>query len=109
MSEPMRIQRALARAGIASRRGAEVLVDEGRVTVNGKQAQIGQSVDPTKDRIEVDGKPIASPSETKKVWIVLNKPAGTLTTKSDPGGRKTVFEYVEKIPGLTYVGRLDYM
>jgi 23S rRNA pseudouridine2605 synthase len=109
MTEPMRIQRALARAGVASRRGAEVLVEEGRVKVNGKPAQIGQSVDPLKDRIEVDGKPVNSPSDTRKVWIVLNKPAGTLTTKSDPGGRKTVFEYVEKIPGLTYVGRLDYM
>lgn len=85
------------------------MVEEGRVTVNGQPAQIGQSVDPSKDRIEVDGKPIATRSEKHNVWIVLNKPAGTLTTRSDPGGRKTVFDYVENVPGLTYVGRLDYM
>lgn len=105
----MRIQRALSRAGIASRRGAEVLVEEGRVKVNGRQAVTGQSVDPARDRIEVDGKLISTPEERKSVWIVLNKPPGTLTTRSDPGGRKTVFEYVENVPGLTYVGRLDYM
>jgi 23S rRNA pseudouridine2605 synthase len=83
--------------------------EEGRVKVNGVLAQIGQSVDPSYDKIEVDGKPIAKVSETKKVWIVLNKPPGVLTTKSDPGGRKTVFDYVENVPGLTYVGRLDFM
>jgi len=103
----MRIQRALARAGIASRRKAEELVEAGRVTVNGVVAVIGQSVDPSRDKILVDGRPIAAPSAP--VWIVLNKPAGMLTTKSDPAGRPTVFELVDAHPGLTYVGRLDYM
>lgn len=107
MSELMRIQRALARAGVASRRGAEELVAAGRVRINGETAKTGQSVDPDKDAITVDGKPLAAPSAY--YWIVLNKPAGVLTTKSDPRGRRTVFDLVPDKAGLTYVGRLDYM
>lgn len=107
MSELMRIQRALARAGVASRRGAEELVAAGRVTINGETAKTGQSVDPDKDEISVDGKPIVAPGAY--FWIVLNKPPGVLTTKADPKGRKTVFNLVPEKPGLTYVGRLDYM
>ena len=106
-SEPMRIQRALARAGIASRRKAEELIAAGHVSVNGERAQIGQIVDPSKDRIVVDGKPIGAPAKVE--WIVLNKPAGVMTTKSDPDGRRTVFDLLPEIAGLTYVGRLDYL
>ena len=107
MSEPMRIQRALARAGIASRRRAEELVIAGHVTVNGTVATVGQVVDPGTDRIEVDGRRVGAPAKT--VWLLLNKPAGVVTTARDPGGRKTVFELVDDQPGLTYVGRLDYL
>lgn len=107
MPGPMRIQRALARAGIASRRKAEDLVAAGRVRINGVVAQTGQSVDPNQDKITVDGKPVALPAAPG--WIVLNKPTGVLTTRSDPGGRRTVFELVDDLPGLAYVGRLDYM
>jgi 23S rRNA pseudouridine2605 synthase len=107
MAEPMRIQRALARAGIASRRRAEELVASGRVQVNGQVARTGQSVDPSRDEITVDGTRIAAPAAPR--WLVLHKPAGVLTSRGDPGGRKTVFDLVEPIPGLTYVGRLDYM
>src|SRR6476646_9010547 len=107
MPEPMRIQRALARAGVASRRKAEELVAAGRVTVNGTVAQTGQVVDPEKDKILVDGKPVSKPRPA--VWLMLNKPAGVMTTKSDPDGRRTVFDLVPNIPGLTYVGRLDYL
>jgi 23S rRNA pseudouridine2605 synthase len=106
--EAMRIHRALARAGVASRRKAEDLVAAGRVTVNGAVAKTGQSVDPSKDKIAVDGKLIKAAGPDAK-WIVLNKPAGVLTTASDPEGRKTVFDLVPPSPGLTYVGRLDYM
>jgi 23S rRNA pseudouridine2605 synthase len=102
----MRIQRALARAGVASRRHSEDLIRHGRVTVNGTVARIGQSVDVERDDIRVDGKPVKPPVET--VWLALHKPAGVMTTKTDPRGRKTVFDLVDDVPGLTYVGRLDY-
>lgn len=107
MPGSMRIQRALARAGIASRRRAEELVAAGRVRINGGVAQTGQSVDPEHDKITVDGKAVALPAAP--YWIVLNKPTGVLTTRSDPGRRRTVFDFVDDVPGLTYVGRLDYM
>lgn len=103
----MRIQRALARAGVASRRRSEELIAAGRVTVNGRVAQIGQSVDPDRDEIRVDGSAVSAPAES--VWLVLHKPAGVMTTRADPQGRKTVFDLVPDVPGLTYVGRLDYM
>ena len=103
----MRIQRALARAGIASRRKAEELVAAGRVRVNGEVARTGQSVEPGRDVITVDGKTVALPPAAK--WLVLHKPSGVLTTRSDPQGRQTVFDLIKDEPGLTYVGRLDYM
>jgi pseudouridine synthase len=107
MSGGMRIQRALARAGVASRRKAEDLVAAGRVRVNGAVAQIGQVVDPEHDRLTIDGREIAVvPREA--TWFALNKPAGTMSTRKDTRGRPTVFEYVPDVPGLTYVGRLDY-
>src|SRR3954464_5262829 len=108
MPGSMRIQRALARAGVASRRGAEELVAAGRVRINGTVAQTGQSVDPASDKITVDGKAVAAPAPVSH-WVVLNKPTGVLTTRADPGGRRTVFDLVDDVPGLTYVGRLDYM
>jgi pseudouridine synthase len=103
----MRIQRALARAGVASRRKSEELIAAGRVSVNGQVAQIGQVVEPERDTILVDGKPIAAPAA--EAWVVLNKPSGVICTRSDTRGRATVFELVPDIPGLTYVGRLDFL
>ena len=103
----MRLQRALARAGVASRRHAEKLIGAGRVTVNGAVAQLGQSVDISRDELRVDGRMVPAPEAT--VWLVLHKPANVMTTRADPRGRKTVFDLVDDVPGLTYVGRLDYM
>jgi 23S rRNA pseudouridine2605 synthase len=105
--ETMRIQRALARAGVASRRAAEDLVQAGRVTVNGTVAQIGQVVDPKRDEIRVDGTRLGRPVATQ--WFLLHKPTGVVTTRVDPAGRRTVFDLLPPTPGLTYVGRLDYL
>ncbi|HET7622061.1 MAG TPA: pseudouridine synthase [Gemmatimonadaceae bacterium] len=103
----MRIQRALARAGVASRRKAEELVAAGRVRINGAVATIGQVVEPERDTILVDGKRVSAPAAER--WVVLNKPSGFICTRSDTRGRRTVFELTPDIPGLTYVGRLDYL
>lgn len=103
----MRLQRALARAGVASRRSAEELISAGRVTVNGTVAQLGQVVDPDRDDIRVDGRKVRQPAAP--VWLLLHKPRGVMTTRADPEGRQTVFDLVKDVPGLTYVGRLDYL
>ncbi len=100
----MRLQRALARAGVASRRGAEVLIVAGRVRVNGTVAELGVRVDPTIDLITVGGRRV---KQTKVAWIALNKPAGYVVTRRDTEGRSTVFDLVPDLPGLAYVGRLD--
>ena len=106
MPATMRLHRALARAGLASRRRAEVLIGEGRVRVNGVIAHIGQGVDPSADLVEVDGRKV-NLGAVAPVWIVLHKPVGVMTTRSDPQGRRTVFSLVKDVPGLVYVGRLD--
>lgn len=100
----MRLQRALARAGITSRRRAELLIREGRVRVNGRRAVLGQSADPVADRITLDGRRIRL---AREAWIALHKPAGYVVSRRDGQRRPTVFELVPPIPALTYVGRLD--
>src|SRR5690349_11570207 len=102
----MRLQRALARAGVTSRRKAEDLIRAGRVRVNGVVAEIGSKVDPGKQRVTVDGKPLAAPAVA---WFALNKPLGYVVSRGDPEGRKTIFDLLPTVPGLTYVGRLDVM
>ncbi len=104
----MRVQRALARAGVASRREADRLVAAGRVAVNGAVAVTGQVVDPARDTITVDGRAVRV-ARTTTTWIVLHKPSGVMTTRVDPEGRPTVFDLVDPVPGLVYVGRLDFL
>ncbi len=105
MSE-MRLQRALARAGIASRRAAEELIRAGRVRVDGSVAELGSKVDPNRQRITVGGKPVQVVSRR---WLAFHKPLGVVTTASDEEGRRTVLEFIKDPAGLTYVGRLDVM
>ncbi|MDH3456512.1 MAG: rRNA pseudouridine synthase [Gemmatimonadota bacterium] len=102
----MRLQRALARAGIASRRRAEDLIRGGGVKVNGQVATIGATVDPDRDVIVVRGRRVKPVATT---WIALHKPVGYVVSRHDPRGRPTVFELVPEVAALTYVGRLDVM
>lgn len=106
----MRLQKFLARAGVASRRHAEELIAAGRVTVNGARVtEMGVKVNPAADAVAVDGAPVALPKEN--ATFLLHKPAGYVTTMSDPQGRPTVAELMADEllahPGLFPVGRLD--
>lgn len=105
---PMRLQKFLARAGAASRRGSEELMTSGRVSVNGiVVTELGAKVDPAADRVFVDD--IEVHLSDVPVYLALNKPAGVVTTMSDPHGRPTVADFVprDEVPGLFPVGRLD--
>ena len=103
--EGERLQKVLARAGIGSRRVSEGFIAEGRVTVNGEVAVLGRRVDPEKDRVMLDGVPVVV--DDNVVHWLLNKPAGCVTTASDPQGRPTVMGLVPDEPRVFPVGRLD--
>ena len=106
MSEGVRLQKYLSRAGRASRREAERLMEAGRVRVNGDVvSELGVRVVPGRDLVELDGQPVTVPPE---VWVAFHKPPGVLTTRSDPRGGKTVYDLLPgDLAGLRYVGRLD--
>jgi pseudouridine synthase len=102
-----RLHKVLAHAGVASRRAAERLIREHRVRVNGTLVvELGTQVDPTRDRIEVDGRPLAR-GETAHQYLALNKPLGVVSTAHDPEGRPTVVELVHARHRVYPVGRLD--
>ena len=106
---PVRIQKFLARAGVASRRGSEDLMTAGRVAVNGVTVtELGAKVDPSVDSVSVDGRVVTVAEQP--VYLALNKPCGVVTTMSDPQERTTVATLapVKQHPGLFPVGRLDY-
>ena len=104
----VRLQKFLASCGVASRRGAEEIIKQGRVWVNGeKVTQMGVSIDENYDEVKVDGDVVRA--ESKKMYIMLNKPVGFVTTVSDDKGRPTVLDLVSDISMRIYpVGRLDY-
>jgi 23S rRNA pseudouridine2605 synthase len=100
-----RLQKVLAQAGVASRRRCEELIVEGRVTVNGVPAVLGQRVVADEDEVEVDGALVALRADL--VHYLVNKPAGVVSTASDPQGRRTVVDLVPREPRVFPVGRLD--
>jgi 23S rRNA pseudouridine2605 synthase len=103
--EGERLQKVLARAGVGSRRANEMLIAEGRVTVNGEVAVLGRRVDPEHDRVALDGVPVVV--DATLVHWVLNKPAGFVTSAHDTHGRPTVLDLVPGEPRVFPVGRLD--
>lgn len=110
MPETVRVQKALADAGVASRRAADALVSAGRVTVNGEPAVTGQRVDPALDALAVDGRPIV-PSR-RRTYLVMNKPVGVTSTVSDRHAEETVIDLlpddIRRSGARLYpVGRLD--
>lgn len=106
-----RLQKILSEWGIASRRGAEAMISAGRVRCNGAVAQLGQKADPQIDTITVDGKVIQQRDRPKLVYLLLNKPAGVVSTCHDPQGRTTVIDLLPPElrtgQGIHPVGRLD--
>lgn len=101
-----RLQKLLSAAGVCSRRSAETYINEGRVTVNGVTAQLGDKADPDRDEICLDGKPIGGAEQ--HIYLMLNKPRGYVTTMKDEKGRKHVSELVADCGQRVYpVGRLD--
>jgi 23S rRNA pseudouridine2605 synthase len=101
-----RLQKILSRAGVASRRAAEALIAQGRVTVNGETVrEPGTRADTARDDVRVDGVRVRPPAEP--VYILLNKPRGVVTTRHDPEKRATVMDLVPAVAGLFPVGRLD--
>ena len=106
MPEKSRLQKILAASGAASRRKAEELIAAGRVTVNGKVAHLGDSAVPGRDKIALDGEPVEMAKE--KLYFVLHKPRGFVTTLHDERGRKCVAQLMEDVGTRVYpVGRLD--
>ena len=101
-----RIQKLISAAGLMSRRAAEEAITAGRVKVNGEKANLGDKADPALDRITVDGKEL--PREGEKLYLMLNKPRGYVTTLHDEKGRKNVTELLGELESRVYpVGRLD--
>lgn len=105
-SNRMRLQKFLSRAGVASRRHSETMIRAGRVRVNGAVVtEMGAKVDPSGDRVEVDGRAV---DLGERVWVLVHKPPGYVTTRDDPWGRPTVYSLLPAdYDGLFHVGRLD--
>jgi 23S rRNA pseudouridine2605 synthase len=105
VAEPQRLQKVMAAAGVASRRASEDLIAAGRVTINGEVAELGARCDPAVDVVELDGERINV--DPDRVYVMLNKPRGVVSTAEDPQGRQTVVELINLPQRLFPVGRLD--
>lgn len=106
-SEGIRLNKLIADSGIASRRKVDEMIIEGRVTVNGRTVTgLGLRIDPAKDKVAVDGEHLRT--SVKKLYILLNKPVGIITTVSDEKNRKTVIDLIKAGERVFPVGRLDY-
>ncbi len=107
----VRLQKILAQWGIASRREAEEMIRHSRVRINGVLAHLGQKVDPQKDAIAIDGKPVSEKQRPALIYLLLHKPVGVVSTCYDPHGRPTVLDLLPKElregSGIHPVGRLD--
>ncbi len=103
-----RIQKALAIAGVCSRRAAEEMIKSGRIQCNGRPVKLGDKVDMARDVLSVDGQKVFMPRKREKLYYVLHKPRGYITTTSDEQGRKTVMQLMEHVDERVYpIGRLD--
>jgi pseudouridine synthase len=111
LAEALRLQKILSQWGIASRRHAEELILAGQVTLNGRPATLGDKADPERDQIEVQGQPVRPQHRPDLLYLLLHKPAGIITTCTDPQGRRTVMDLLppayRQDYGLHPVGRLD--
>ena len=107
---PVRLQKFIADCGITSRRKAEEFIIQGRVQVNGERiTQLGTKVDPSMDAVSVDGELLES-RKVERLYLVMNKPRGIMTTLHDPEGRKTIIDLIPEVTERVYpVGRLDYL
>jgi 23S rRNA pseudouridine2605 synthase len=109
-SEPklVRLNKLLSERGISSRRGADKMIEEGQVVVNGKKVyELGVKVNPNKDKIVVDGKPLKTKGEN--LYIMFNKPKNVITSMNDPLERATVADFMESVPTRVFpIGRLDW-
>lgn len=104
----IRLQKWMADCGVASRRKSEQMIENGEVRVNGRKAELGDKIDPKRDKVTVHGKRLAPARSNRYFYIMLYKPRGFITTMSDEMGRKCVAELVKDIPARLYpVGRLD--
>src|ERR1700684_2838344 len=94
---PVRLNKFLADCGVSSRRGADALITEGQVQINGKTTfELGLKIIPGEDRVTVDGKPVKPVAQ--KIYVIFNKPENVLTSMNDPLGRPTVADFMEQLP-----------
>lgn len=106
--KPERIQKVLSESGVASRRRAEELIERRQVTVNGRPAVLGQKIDPSRDIVAIGGERVALLTGQKRLYIMLHKPRGYVTTMQDEMGRRCVADLLEDTPAPVYpIGRLD--